>query len=93
LGPENHNTFNLNQRYVDKTVLVTENEIAAGMTFALEKEHLVVEGGGAVGIAALLAGKVKDMGERVALVISGSNVGLGSLMEVAQGIYQYQTTA
>ena len=93
LGPENHNTFNLNQRYVDKTVLVTEHEIAAGMTFALEKEHLVVEGGGAVGIAALLAGKVKDMGERVALVISGSNVGLGSLMEVAQGIYQYQTTA
>ena len=93
LGSENHYTFNLNQRYVDRTVLVTEHEIAAGMTFALEKEHLVVEGGGAVGIAALLAGKVDDIGESVALVISGSNVGLGSLLEVAQGEYPYQATA
>lgn len=90
LGPENHYTFNLNQQYVDRTVLVTEDEIAAGMTYALEKEYLVVEGGGAVGIAALLAKKVVGMGERVVLVISGSNVGLQSLMEVARGDYPYQ---
>ena len=90
LGPENNYTFDLNQRYVDKTVLVTEQEIAAGMTFTLEKEHLVVEGGGAVGIAALLAGKVVDIGKQVALVISGSNVGLENLIEVAKGVYPYQ---
>lgn len=92
LGPENHYTFQLNQQYVDKTILVTEGEIAAGMTFALEVEHLVLEGGGAVGIAALLAEKVKDIGERAVLVLSGSNVGLGSLMEVAQGEYPYQNS-
>jgi threonine dehydratase len=92
LGPENHYTFQLNQRYVDKTILVTEGEIAAGMTFALEVEHLVLEGGGAVGIAALLAKKVKDIGERAVLVLSGSNVGLGSLMEVVQGEYPYQNS-
>lgn len=92
LGPENHYTFQLNQQYVDKTILVTEGEIAAGMTFALEVEHLVLEGGGAVGIAALLAEKVKDIGERAVLVLSGSNVGLGSLMEVAQGKYPYQNS-
>lgn len=90
LGPENHYTFNLNQKYVDKTVLVSEQEIAAGMTYALEKEHLVVEGGGAVGIAALLAGKVGNLGEKVVLVISGSNVSLDGLVEVAKGEYPYQ---
>ena len=69
LGSENHYTFNLNQRYVDRTVLVTEDEIAAGMTYALEKEHLVVEGGGAVGIAALLAKKVEGMGENMSMTM------------------------
>jgi threonine dehydratase len=90
LGPDNNYTFNLNHDYVDKTILVSEEEIAGAMTFALDQEHLVVEGGGAVGIAALLAGKVEALGEKVALVISGSNVGLSRLIEVARGEYPYQ---
>jgi threonine dehydratase len=92
LGPENNFSFNLNQRYVDRTVLVSEHEIAAGMTFALEKEHLVIEGGGAVGLAALLGGKVGEIGERITLVISGSNVGLSTLLAVAKEKYPYQTS-
>ncbi len=71
-------------------MLVTEDEIAAGMTFAIEKEHLVVEGGGAVGIAALLADKVRNLGKKVVVVISGSNVNLSTLIEIAQGHYPYQ---
>ena len=90
LGSDNRYTFKVIQKYVDQTVLVSEDEIAAGMTFALEKEHLVVEGGGAVGISALLAGKVENLGEKVAVVISGSNVSLPTLMEVAKGNYAYQ---
>ena len=90
LGSDNRYTFKVIQKYVDQTVLVSEDEIAAGMTFALEKEHLVVEGGGAVGISALLAGKVENLGEKVAVVISGSNVSLPTLMEVAKGSYLYQ---
>jgi threonine dehydratase len=90
LGSENQHTFKIIQNYVDQTVLVSEEEIAAGMTFALENEHLVVEGGGAVGISALLAGKVKDLGDKVAVVISGSNVSMATLMEVAEGNYPYQ---
>jgi threonine dehydratase len=90
LGPDNRNTFKIIQKHVDQTVLVTEEEIAAGMTFALEKEHLVVEGGGAVGISALLAGKVKNLGGKVAVVISGSNVSMPTLMEVAKGEYPFQ---
>ena len=90
LGSENQHTFKIIQNYVDQTVLVSEEEIAAGMTFALDKQHLVVEGGGAVGIAALLAGKVKNLGKKVAVVISGSNVSMATLMEVAEGNYPYQ---
>jgi len=91
LGGENRYTFKVNQEFVDNTVLVTENEIAMGMTYALEKEHLVVEGGGAVGIAALLAGKVPELGEKVVVVVSGGNVNLTTLIEVAKDLYPYQT--
>jgi threonine dehydratase len=90
LGSDNRHTFKIIHEYVDQTVLVTEDEIAAGMIFALEKEHLVVEGGGAVGIAALLADKVRNLGKKVVVVISGSNVNLSTLIEIAQGQYPYQ---
>jgi threonine dehydratase len=77
-------TFDLIQKYVDETVLVSEEEIAGAMAFALEKHHLVVEGGGAVGIAALLYGKVEHLGQHVAVVVSGGNVDLPLLLEVAR---------
>jgi threonine dehydratase len=90
LGPDNFYTFKINQKHVDTTILVSEQEIAMGMAFALEAEHLVVEGGGAVGIAAILAGKVADLGQKAVLVISGSNVSLSTLLVCAQGTYPYQ---
>ncbi len=83
LGP-NVYTFNLIQKYVDQTVLVSEKEIAEAMAFALEKHRLVVEGGGAVGIAALLHHKVKEVGRNTAVVLSGSNVDIPLLLRIAQ---------
>lgn len=90
IGKNNAHTFAIIQQFVDETVLVSEGEIAAGMTFALERHQLVVEGGGAVGIAAVLAGKVKEIGENTTIVISGANVDLPVLIEVAQKSYPYQ---
>ncbi|MES0362300.1 MAG: pyridoxal-phosphate dependent enzyme, partial [Anaerolineales bacterium] len=90
LGMDNQHTFNIIRETVDQTVLVTEEEIAAGIAFALEEQHLVVEGGGAVGISALLTGKVTDLGDKVAVVISGGNVSLPTIMEVGKGEYPYQ---
>ena len=90
LGLDNQHTFNIIRETVDQTVLVTEEEIAAGIAFALEEQHLVVEGGGAVGISALLTGKVTDLGDKVAVVISGGNVSLPTIMEVGKGEYPYQ---
>ncbi len=77
-------TFDMIRKTVDETVLVSEKEIAAAMAFALEDHHLVVEGGGAVGIAALRAGKLKHLGKRVAVVISGGNVDMPLLLQIAQ---------
>jgi threonine dehydratase len=87
---DNRYTFNLIQEFVDETVLVSEHEIAAAMAFALDKHHLVVEGGGAVGIAALLYGKVGHLGKNIVVVVSGGNVELSILTQVAQGTYEYQ---
>ncbi|MBN1485585.1 MAG: threonine/serine dehydratase [Chloroflexia bacterium] len=74
IGRDNHYTFRLVQRYLDEAVLVSEPEIAHAMAWALQEHQLVVEGGGAVGLAALLAGKVAGLGQHVAVVISGGNV-------------------
>jgi len=84
LGLENAYTFNMIQKYVDDTILVSEEEIAGAMAFALEKHHLVVEGGGAVGIAAVLYEKVEHLGRHIAVVVSGSNVDLPLLLKVAR---------
>ncbi len=80
---DNRYTFGLIQKYVDDTVLVSEQEIADGMAFALVEHHLVVEGGGAVGIAALLQNRVERLGRNVVIVVSGSNVELALLLEIA----------
>ena len=85
LGANNRHTFQMVQSYVDDTLLVSEGEIAAGMAFALEQHRLVVEGGGAVGIAALLHHKVQLPGQHVAVVVSGSNVDLAALIKIVQG--------
>jgi threonine dehydratase len=80
----NQYTFHMVQEYVDDVVLVSDEEIAASMAFALEKHHLVVEGAGAVGLAALLYRRVQEVGRNVVAVVSGSGVGLASLLKVAQ---------
>jgi len=83
IGVNNKYTFRMVQEYVDDTVLVSDEEIAAAMAFALEKHHLVVEGGGAVGIAALLHQRAGGLGHNVVVVVSGSNVSLPLLLNMA----------
>lgn len=75
IGLENRYTFRLVQQWMDDAVLVSEAEIAAAMVWARAEHHLVVEGGGAVGLAALLSAKVANVGRHVVVVLSGGNVG------------------
>jgi len=73
IGLSNRITFAMCRSLLDDVVLVSEDEIADGMRHLYEHEREVVEGAGAVGVAALLAGKVALDGPVVALV-SGRNI-------------------
>ncbi|MFY8074129.1 MAG: threonine ammonia-lyase, partial [Sphingorhabdus lacus] len=65
--------FEVLQRRVSKGVSVSTQEVAAAMRLAFEKLHLVVEPGGAVALAAVLAGKV-PLKPVTAVTLSGGNV-------------------
>ncbi|WP_379062604.1 hydroxyectoine utilization dehydratase EutB [Mesorhizobium sp. UC22_110] len=73
IGLDNRLTFSMCRELLDDVVLLSEAEIAAGITHAYSEEREIVEGAGAVGIAALLAGKIKSRGP-VVLVLSGRNI-------------------
>ena len=73
IGLSNKLTFAMCRALLDDVVLLTEAEIAAGVRHAYAVEREVVEGAGAVGIAAILAGKVRLEGETVVL-LSGRNI-------------------
>jgi len=68
-------TLNYMLESVDQFITVDEKEIASAILFLLEKQKLVVEGAGAVGVAALLHRKLPHLeGKKVAVVLSGGNV-------------------
>jgi threonine dehydratase len=72
-------------RLVDEVVTVREDDIAEAMVRLLERAKLVVEGAGAVGVAAMLAGQITGPGDgATAIVLSGGNVDAGVLATVAQ---------
>ncbi|RVD17998.1 hydroxyectoine utilization dehydratase EutB [Mesorhizobium sp. M4B.F.Ca.ET.017.02.2.1] len=73
IGLDNRLTFGMCRDLLDDVILLSEDEIAAGIRHAYEEEREIVEGAGAVGIAALLAGKVKTAGPAV-LILSGRNI-------------------
>ena len=69
-------TFPINRR-VDRVETVSDAEVAAAVRYAFRVLKLVVEPGGAVSLAALLAGKIQAKDRVTALVLSGGNVDPG----------------
>jgi threonine dehydratase len=66
------------EHWLDGLVAVEEDDVADAMMFLLERAKLLVEGGGAVGVAALSSGLVAPAAEgRTAVVLSGGNIDLG----------------
>lgn len=90
LNRDNKYTFKMIQKYVDETVLVSEDEIAMAMSYLLEKHHLIVEGAGAVGIAALMFNKVSKLSKNTIVIISGGNVDMQHLIRISQIHQHYQ---
>lgn len=84
VGLDNRLTFSMCRDLLDDVVLLSEAEIAAGITHAYSQEREILEGAGAVGIAALLAGKVKPRGP-VVLVLSGRNIDMGRHRDIVCG--------
>ncbi len=67
-------TFKVISAYVDDMAMVREDSIAQAILLFLERKKLVVEGAGAVTLAALLENKERFRGKRVVLVLSGGNI-------------------
>ena len=67
-------TFAINSRLLAKGVTASDAEVGAAVRFAFRELKLVVEPGGAVGLAALLAGRIDISGKNVVIVLSGGNV-------------------
>jgi threonine dehydratase len=76
-------TFAVNRERVDEIVTVSDAEILDAMAFLFDRMKLVVEPSGAVGIAALLAGRLHAA--RVGVVISGGNVGAARFADLIGG--------
>jgi threonine dehydratase len=65
-------------------VVVSEAEVRAAQRWAFDRLHLVIEPGGAAGLAALIAGKVPCDG-RTAVILSGGNVDRAAFARVLEG--------
>jgi threonine dehydratase len=77
-------TFEHVRKVVDEIVTVSEEEIASAILYLLEREKTVVEGAGAVGVAALMNKKVRLEGRRVVTVISGGNIDVNVIARVIE---------
>lgn len=75
-------TFAVNQKLGTKGVVASDREVRAAMKFAFDELKLVVEPGGAVGLAALLSGAIDAGGKAVVVVLSGGNVDPALFAEV-----------
>jgi len=75
-------TFELCRDLIDDWVLLTEEEIADAILLAAERQHVLIEGSGALSIAAFLRDPERFNGQSVVLVVSGSKLGMDTLREL-----------
>jgi len=75
-------TFPLILKYVDDMVTVSEDDIRRAMLFLWTRLKVVAEPSGAVGLAALLAGRLGTPGARVGVILSGGNVDPGDFCRI-----------
>lgn len=78
-------TFKFCRQLVDEFLLVSEAEIAAALRLMIQFHGQLVEGAGALSVAAFLHARQRFAGRRVVLIISGSRLGLDGLRMLLQG--------
>jgi threonine dehydratase len=78
-------TYPMVRKYVDEVVTVDEEEIANAILLLLEQEKSVVEGAGAVGLAALLNGHVpRAVGRNVVVLLCGGNIDMNVISRIIE---------
>ena len=85
IGMNNQFTFKLVRELVDDIRLVSESKIAEAMRYLFQKEGWVAEGGGAIGLVPLLHDLEVEIGQNVAVVVSGKNVDMSVFSRVING--------
>jgi threonine dehydratase len=75
-------TFDIMREYIDAGLVVSDEEVRSAMRFAFRYLKLVVEPGGAVALAAVLAGKIEFEGKTTVVVLSGGNVDVELFSEI-----------
>ena len=88
IGLDNKFTFRIVQELVDEVVLISEEEVAEAMFFALNQHRLAIEGAAAVGLSAIINGKADNLGNHTVVIISGGNVDPALLTGIAAKHYQ-----
>lgn len=71
-------TYSIMKEMVDEVVVVSNDEVSSAILWLLERTKLVVEGAGAVGVAAVLAKKA-SLGQNTGILLSGGNIDLSML--------------
>ncbi|WP_028231084.1 hydroxyectoine utilization dehydratase EutB [Paraburkholderia mimosarum] len=91
IGLDNRHTFAMTRALIDDVVLLDEASIARGIVHAYREERLVVEGAAAVGIAALLDGRIghierqadsSDTAGPIVVVLSGANIDMAQHLRI-----------
>lgn len=77
-------TFPIIQKLVEDVVLVEEEEIAQAIVSLLEKGKILVEGAGAVTLAALLNGRLDRSGGKTVCILSGGNIDVKTISMVVE---------
>lgn len=86
LGPNNRYTYEMVSKYVDETLTVSEQQIAAAIRFAYAEEGEVIEGAAAVGIAALVHHRYRPDGA-CCVLLSGKNIDMEVHRQLISGTH------
>ena len=85
IGLNNQYTFNIVKKLIDKSTLVSEQEIANAIRYAYFEERQIIEGGASVGLAGVLSKKIPISGPTV-ILLSGGNINMNLHQKILNGL-------
>jgi threonine dehydratase len=75
-------TFDLIRRLVDRMAVISEPQLQQAVAGLLRQERVIAEGAGATGVAGVLGSALETRGRRIAVVVSGANIDIDTLMSI-----------